>query len=282
MDTNNAMVCQESRATPYYLNLDIKHCRQLTKNDCGIACLKMAFNYLFKETSAPGKLDTVLGSLGLGTTSLWTIDIANVCAAMDIAHLMYTITWGVEESYGNEPFYAQEMDFDEEKRRVARLFEDSSRIGLKILKESVRLAFIKHELRRQDCVCIVLIDAALLNGVAVDEDDDNCRPMCDSSPLSSLGAVCCFGTSAASETDDTQDDAHELEKRVEAELADRTSHSKFLGHYIVTVGYDDLRQRILYRNPASSKKLCYTSYKCFEVARRTYGTDQDLIFIYTT
>ncbi len=122
-------------------------------------------------------------------------------------------------------------------------------------------------MRRRDTVCIVLIDAALLNGVAIDEED-----ALDASPLS-LGVACCFGTSASF-------DEEALERRVQSELV-RASRSKFLGHFVVLVGYDSMRQRIFYRNPASSKQLCFTTYICFEVARRSFGTDQDIIFIRT-
>ena len=43
--------------------------------------------------------------------------------------MMYTITFGVEESYESFDFYNRDKNFDFEKRRINRKFEDSSNLG---------------------------------------------------------------------------------------------------------------------------------------------------------
>ena len=54
----------------------------------------------------------------------------------------------------------------------------------------------------------------------------------------------------------------------------------YLGHFIVVIGYDHAKNIMFYRNPARTKTLSYTDYTSFEAARKSYGTDQDILFIY--
>ncbi|XP_015518270.1 protein GUCD1 isoform X1 [Neodiprion pinetum] len=54
------------------------------------------------------------------------------------------------------------------------------------------------------------------------------------------------------------------------------------GHYIVLVGYNDRRKRFLYRNPSYRERICAMSYYHMEEARKSYGTDEDVILIYST
>jgi len=49
----------------------------------------------------------------------------------------------------------------------------------------------------------------------------------------------------------------------------------------VLIGFDELKRRIYYRNPGTSITLSYTSESDFEKARKSYGTDEDILFVYT-
>ena len=72
-----------------------------------------------------------------------------------------------------------------------------------------------------------------------------------------------------------------LEKKVDSFFCcKKFKRNNYLGHFIVIVGYDDNKRLIFYRNPATSKKLSITSYFNFEIARKSFGTDQDILFIY--
>ncbi|XP_048506024.1 protein GUCD1 isoform X2 [Athalia rosae] len=53
------------------------------------------------------------------------------------------------------------------------------------------------------------------------------------------------------------------------------------GHYIVLVGYNSGRKRFLYRNPTYRERLCAMSYCHLEEARKSYGTDEDVILIFS-
>ncbi|KAF7286647.1 hypothetical protein GWI33_004680 [Rhynchophorus ferrugineus] len=54
----------------------------------------------------------------------------------------------------------------------------------------------------------------------------------------------------------------------------------YQGHYIVLCGYDLSSQKVYYRNPSFNDHVCIMPLIHLEQARKSYGTDEDLIFIY--
>ncbi|KAL3271172.1 hypothetical protein HHI36_021669 [Cryptolaemus montrouzieri] len=54
----------------------------------------------------------------------------------------------------------------------------------------------------------------------------------------------------------------------------------YQGHYIVLCGYDIFTHRVFYRNPGLTDRTCVMPLRNLEQARKSYGTDQDAIFIY--
>jgi hypothetical protein len=122
---NDQLTGQKQRV--HYINKEIKHVMQCTKNDCGVACIKMAWQWLGIELS---ELDDILTTLSIKNFSLWTIDIAHICAIKKLKHTMYTITLGVQESYFKDlEFYSKERDFNFEKNRISSLFRNASNLG---------------------------------------------------------------------------------------------------------------------------------------------------------
>jgi len=55
----------------------------------------------------------------------------------------------------------------------------------------------------------------------------------------------------------------------------------YQGHYVVLVGYDQNTKEVLYRNPTVRDKVCHMPYDSLEESRTAYGTDEDVIFIYS-
>lgn len=53
----------------------------------------------------------------------------------------------------------------------------------------------------------------------------------------------------------------------------------FQGHYILLVGFDSDRQMVFCHNPTLSHGPTEISIDSFEKARKSYGTDQDIIYI---
>ncbi|CAH1272504.1 GUCD1 [Branchiostoma lanceolatum] len=54
--------------------------------------------------------------------------------------------------------------------------------------------------------------------------------------------------------------------------------SGYQGHFIVVCGYSE--EGILYRNPGLATDLCCCTLQSFEDARKSYGTDEDILFVY--
>ena len=68
----------------------------------------------------------------------------------------------------------------------------------------------------------------------------------------------------------------------------RACVDSYQGHYVLVVGYE-LRGSgggnpgsavIRYRNPSYKDRVCQVDASTFDAARKSFGTDEDLIFIY--
>ncbi len=55
--------------------------------------------------------------------------------------------------------------------------------------------------------------------------------------------------------------------------------SAYQGHYVLVVGFDSLKRKIVYRNPTLRDRVCVMSYDQFNEARMSYGTDEDVILV---
>ncbi|XP_060532939.1 protein GUCD1 isoform X2 [Cylas formicarius] len=54
----------------------------------------------------------------------------------------------------------------------------------------------------------------------------------------------------------------------------------YQGHYVVICGYDVTTGKVFYRNPSFGDHVCSMSIRNLEQARKSYGTDEDIIFVY--
>ncbi|XP_078237862.1 protein GUCD1 isoform X2 [Pogona vitticeps] len=54
----------------------------------------------------------------------------------------------------------------------------------------------------------------------------------------------------------------------------------YQGHFVVLCGYNKASGSIYYNNPAYADRTCSTSINNFEEARTSYGTDEDILFVY--
>ncbi|KAG8190624.1 hypothetical protein JTE90_017888 [Oedothorax gibbosus] len=60
------------------------------------------------------------------------------------------------------------------------------------------------------------------------------------------------------------------------------SSFSYQGHYIVLCGFNKRDKKVFYRNPSVFDKVCTIPYDSFEVARKSFGTDEDVLFVYFT
>lgn len=245
-----------------FINTGVKHLAQLTENDCGLACFKMALRYFCKNQDArelEQRLERTIDQLEIRDKSFWTIDIAHLCSLMSLDHQMFTKTFGVQETYAQEDFYAKDNLFETEKLRINEKFQNASRHGIKVKLEHIELDLIKTELKSTNCACIVLIDASLLNGQN-------------------------FSLNEADQTEFVESLAKKMAENAAKSPAAASGLTKtttgYLGHFIVLIGFDDTRKMVVYRNPSSDFAISFTSYENFERARLSFGTDEDILFIY--
>jgi len=61
----------------------------------------------------------------------------------------------------------------------------------------------------------------------------------------------------------------------------KTCVGSYQGHYVVLVGYDLAEGEVWYRNPTVKDKVCAMPFAVLEEARTAYGTDEDVIFVFS-
>ncbi|XP_035870573.1 protein GUCD1 isoform X4 [Phyllostomus discolor] len=218
-----------------------------------------------------GEFESALQELRL-TRSIWTIDLAYLMRHFGVRHRFCTQTLGVDKGYKNQSFYRKH--FDTEETRVNQLFAQAKACKVLVEKCTVSVQDIQAHLA-QGHVAIVLVNSGVLH--------------CDL--CSSPTKYCCFaprGHRCFCRTPDYQ------------------------GHFIVLRGYNRATGSIFYNNPAyadhpappgplspvpslwpGSKPattlrpcwrphpgMCSTSISNFEEARTSYGTDEDILFVY--
>lgn len=60
----------------------------------------------------------------------------------------------------------------------------------------------------------------------------------------------------------------------------RCLSTMYQGHFVVLCGFNETRQLIYYKNPSCGDELCCCSFSVFEKSRKSYGTDEDILFLY--
>ncbi|KAL3858021.1 hypothetical protein ACJMK2_012637 [Sinanodonta woodiana] len=130
--------------------------------------------------------------------------------------------------------------FTSDEERVNKLFEVAFTQGLIIEKRSVTMEEIIEHIQLGN-IAVFLIDWNYLECIWCDRH--RCRT-CMCFPCLS---ACCDG---------------------------------YQGHYVVVCGFDLKKKRIFYKNPAFDTELCCSGMDKFDIARKSYGTDEDVLFVY--
>ncbi|KAI3371837.1 hypothetical protein L3Q82_006719 [Scortum barcoo] len=176
------------------------------------------------------------------TESVWTIDLAYLMCHLGIKHCFYTQTLGVDKGFRNQSFYKKH--FDTEEDRVNELFLKADSKGVTVEKCSVTVQEIQSHLE-QGHVAIVLVNAVVLTC-------ELCSP-----PVK----YCCF---------------------LPVGQKCFCRKPEYQGHFVVVCGFNRTTGCVFYNNPAYSDLhgVCCTSISNFEEARRSYGTDEDILFVF--
>lgn len=130
--------------------------------------------------------------------------------------------------------------FSIDEERVSQLFDQASSRGINVEQRSVSCEDILSCVQSGN-VLIVLVDWNQLECIWCD------RLRCQTGCLSCIKSKCCTG---------------------------------YQGHYVVVCGYDKKKRRIFYKNPSYDEDLCCSRMEKFDAARKSYGTDEDTLFVY--
>ncbi|XP_036923339.1 protein GUCD1 isoform X2 [Sturnira hondurensis] len=262
-----------------FVQLPVPVIQQLYHWDCGLACSRMVLRYLGQLDD--GEFESALQELQL-TRSIWTIDLAYLMRHFGVRHRFCTQTLGVDKGYKNQSFYRKH--FDTEETRVNQLFAQAKACKVLVEKCTVSVQDIQAHLA-QGHVAIVLVNSGVLH--------------CDL--CSSPTKYCCFaprGHRCFCRTPDYQ--GHFIVLRG----YNRATGSIFYNNPAYA---DRLSHCLLPKDPASPGPLspvpslwacsklvttlktcwppphpgmCSTSVSNFEEARTSYGTDEDILFVY--
>ncbi|XP_032803242.1 protein GUCD1 isoform X3 [Petromyzon marinus] len=272
--------------TDDFVRLPVPKIQQVFHWDCGLACARMATQYVrgVGEEEFQGACER----LHL-RDSVWTIDLAYLLVALNVRHRFCTQTVGVDRGYRNQSFYRRHFETDEE--RVNRLFQMAASNGVVVEKRSVSVGEVERHLAGGH-IAIVLTDASVLSC-------DLCPPSADAGGTTAAAAV--SGGSPYSEAGDLGDGVDGDAERRAGWSSSLVSgcccccclpalgadccvlcqrRQEYQGHFVTLCGYSRSARAIFYNNPAFSDRMCSCTVKNFNDSRKSYGTDEDILFIY--
>jgi hypothetical protein len=287
-------------SSPRFSPADVPHVRQEHNWDCGLACALSALRCMGADRTV------TLATLRrlCPTRSVWTVDLAHLLRRFGVSVEFCTVTLGANPAFERESFYKASLDLD--ARRVEALFETAPGKGIAIRRTSVDLETLTTRVKSGRWLVIVLVDKAVLSrrggastsrdattGAAAergggggggrgsgssstsgDRAGDRGRPRATpkggplEAPRSSGGSTSVFDFVFGTNPSDA------------ARGADAAASSSYTGHYIVLCGYDDRRGAFHARDPAGGAEEAATvDAAALEEARKSFGTDEDLLFV---
>jgi len=133
----------------------VRHKRQSTSSDCGLACTEMVLTALGLEGE---ECSCAALRSRLGSDSIWTIDLAYLLADYGVVCEYYSATCDVDVStYSSTDFYAESLAAD--TWRVRLLFANAQAEGVRVSKRQLGHADVWNLLRADENLVIALVDA---------------------------------------------------------------------------------------------------------------------------
>ncbi|KAH8289331.1 hypothetical protein KR054_003869 [Drosophila jambulina] len=224
---------------------NLTHYQQRYNWDCGLSCIIMILSAQ-QRAELLDNFEAVCRDEGFGS-STWTIDLCYLLMRYQVRHEYFTQTLGIDPNYAQHTYYSKIIDKDE--RRVTRKFKDARAHGLRVEQRTVGMEVILRHLARHGPV-ILLTNASLLT----------CE-VCKRNVLEKFG---CFYLQC-----------------VPLKTCLPPDYKRYAGHYVVLCGYDMAAEKLFYHNPeVHDGHICRCLIESMDTARRAYGTDEDIIFIY--
>ncbi|KAK3810770.1 MAG: Guanylylate cyclase-domain-containing protein [Benniella sp.] len=246
----------------------VPHIKQENVWDCGLACVAMVANAL------GARLSLAEVAMHCSVDSVWTIDLAYLIRRLSndqvsvsglnssksppsrlfVPNLSpgrddgwdftyYTSTIGADTAHSREKFYRK--SFDDDQKRVNALFDSADAANVRVIELALPLDDFRRFLYCGSYAIITLVNQRLLR----------CQPCLEKS------ALCCCSTGTL------------------FSMVEWVKGFRYIGHFIVLVGYDPDSDMFYYRDPAKSDELCSTTAADLERARDSTGTDHDCLVI---
>ncbi|KAB5544318.1 hypothetical protein DKX38_012430 [Salix brachista] len=256
--SSSSRKCEDASAVlPCSHFVQVPHIKQLHSWDCGLACVLMALNAIgINNCSIQGLADLCC------TSSIWTVDLAYLLQKYSVSFSFFTVTLGANPNYSVETFYKEQLPTD--LVRVDMLFQKARGEGISIQCRSINEREISLFILSGKYIAIALVNQYKLS-----------HSWLEDAILPGLNG-------------DT---------------------SGYAGHYIVICGYDAGTDEFEIRDPATSRPLpseghqngilkegnlkivlsvallfCTLKHermssRCLEEARKSFGTDEDLLLV---
>ncbi|XVF56611.1 hypothetical protein PTKIN_Ptkin06aG0134700 [Pterospermum kingtungense] len=219
--------------------VQVPHINQLFSWDCGLACVLMAL-------TSVGVKDCSIQNLAelCCTTSIWTVDLAYLLQKFSVRFSYYTVTFGANPNYSGETYYKEQLPND--LVRVDNLFQKAVEAGIDIrvfIREHIFFISVCRSISKQE-IARWIFSGKYIAIALVDQYKLSWSWVGDviipEFPGNDVG---------------------------------------YTGHYVVICGYDAEADEFEIRDPASSRKHDRVSSKSLEEARKSFGTDEDLLLI---
>ncbi|KAI8517952.1 guanylyl cyclase domain-containing protein 1 [Branchiostoma belcheri] len=270
--------CQEGSRKPSGVQqvlLNVPHIQQHYEWDCGLACTRMVLRHVLPSPPSADNFRALCEKMDVGC-SVWTVDLARIMAHYNIPHLLCTRTLGVDSGYQQESYYLDH--FNKDKQRVNHLFTNAASLGIHDLDEEEVL--VTSELKKEERIVGKNLsdsdDGKEVAKVPLEEGTD--ESLHATAEISVTDQNKSEHNQTLEEKSDTKKDSKADKNPPNFDTREKSDKSGYQGHFIVVCGYSE--EGILYRNPGLATDLCCCSCQSFEDARKSYGTDEDILFVY--
>ena len=230
----------------------VTHVRQSHNWDCGLACAEMVLRALGtpRASCSLTQLQYLLkrnATWDQTKNAVWTVDIAYLLRAFGVRFKYFTQTIGVDPALHSKVFYKSTIDQDSE--RIKMLFGRAHSSDIVIEQASLSQTELRDLLTTTDLsnqhpkhMVIALVDS---------------RKLYSTYTLGFLGRLIEFVVTALG----------------------GDSNSDFTGHFVLITGYESQTSEFSIIDPASQAERVLVSAAGLDIARRSHGTDEDLLII---
>eukprot|EP00798_Chlamydomonas_sp_ICE-L_P018791 gene18791-25333_t len=184
---------------------------------------------------------------------VWTVDLAHLLRRFGFDVWFFTVTLGPNPDFVNESFYMENMQEDE--RRVSQLFSDAEKAGIVLQQRSLSDQELRSLLLHGGCLVIVLINRRRLDPGIGNEGG----VLSNLYALEPAGYMGHYVLLIGFDSD--------------------TKPAGYMGYYVILIGFDSDTKEYIFHDPAASSPEQRIGVEALDQARRSFGTDEDLLVI---